>query len=1015
MSGWWKQKNAPAKSVPISARFGLERFVHETTIVTTVLLLASLVLLFPSFLWSKAPEADILQFLGYPWAADRTLARPQNLFSNDGITLFYVFLSYARETVRNGQVPLWNPYIYAGAPFLGNPLTAVFYPYSIFVYLLPLNVGIAALYLANLMTAGLGTYLLLRRPLDLTPTASLFGSLSWMLSGSIVGFLHYSNSNVWAWMPLVLYLVDVLVSKGGRAWAVYLGFAFAACILGGNPEVTFIVGIFAAAYCILLVLVRFKSNRSKGFLFKRIELFAVACSIALGLAAVDALPAYEYAELSYRKFIFETAPAGTSFALSTILKTHNIAALFYPNLFISPLFNYVYKYNDWIANTYAAYCGIIALAIVPIGVRFGKWTARKAFFVGALLFSLAYSFGEPIKLTPLYLLPVLNYVLAPRFLSIFCFCTVVLSAISLDAIMSGKITGEKISRYVLAVLFCFIAGTAALIVFLLGNEGLRHLVDTSPSAIYPLEVFPSLGFGNYLKLIIVEFVLSLSVLTTAFIVLGRLVKLRKGRSVILLRGALILLVLSNLFFYALPYNSQADQSLAYPRSGLTDFITSTVGNYRIAQLSHELPLNAPMQYRVQSVEGYDTLMPIMYGQLTSGSLDLNAQKSPTIAWLTGYESPLFNLLGVKYFVTDPDASLPEGYNNVIGGASSLACSQVVAELHTGISVGQTFIATYQNLTRISVLLATAGRAFPPNSGFTFILLRHGVNGPIVYRGQLDNWEVKHDAWFNFTFSPLNDSQGKKFSFWLTSNSTTGFGLFPWYYPTNTNPGTQTILNGTTKLGSLVYKTYYKVGGTNLSLVYSGADGRVYLNNLVYPRAFMVYRTMFVNDSAAAIRMLNDPSFDSRSILILDHKEGIPTNLDVNGASSVLVSEYSPGMVSLKVHTSTTGFLLLTDQYYPGWQALVNGHETGIYRADLMLRAVLLPAGNFDVNFVYNPTLFVVGAVLTLVCMSASLVLLSGNYVTKHIRAKRKRTGKRASQESEITGDAEHCQEVTASF
>jgi len=60
--------------------------------------------------------------------------------------------------------------------------------------------------------------------------------------------------------------------------------------------------------------------------------------------------------------------------------------------------------------------------------------------------------------------------------------------------------------------------------------------------------------------------------------------------------------------------------------------------------------------------------------------------------------------------------------------------------------------------------------------------------------------------------------------------------------------------------------------------------------------------------------------------------------------------------------------VLTDAYYPGWRALVDGLETPIYRADLLFRAVYLPAGQHRVEFIYDPLSFKLGAAISLAAL-----------------------------------------------
>lgn len=59
-------------------------------------------------------------------------------------------------------------------------------------------------------------------------------------------------------------------------------------------------------------------------------------------------------------------------------------------------------------------------------------------------------------------------------------------------------------------------------------------------------------------------------------------------------------------------------------------------------------------------------------------------------------------------------------------------------------------------------------------------------------------------------------------------------------------------------------------------------------------------------------------------------------------------------MEVQVTSDAAGYLVLTDAYYPGWVAVVNGAPAPILRADLMFRAVEVAAGNSTVVFEYRP-------------------------------------------------------------
>jgi len=134
------------------------------------------------------------------------------------------------------------------------------------------------------------------------------------------------------------------------------------------------------------------------------------------------------------------------------------------------------------------------------------------------------------------------------------------------------------------------------------------------------------------------------------------------------------------------------------------------------------------------------------------------------------------------------------------------------------------------------------------------------------------------------------------------------------------------------------------------LVHSG-DVKIYENRKVLPRAFVVHQAEIVADEDEALARLADDTFDPARQVILD--QGTP--LDGGQAqSSVRVLDYSPEKVRLQVETDGPAYLVLSDAYYPGWTAQVDGQPATIQRADVYFRAVRLEGGEHEVTFLYRP-------------------------------------------------------------
>ncbi|WP_343417085.1 YfhO family protein [Candidatus Flexifilum breve] len=73
-----------------------------------------------------------------------------------------------------------------------------------------------------------------------------------------------------------------------------------------------------------------------------------------------------------------------------------------------------------------------------------------------------------------------------------------------------------------------------------------------------------------------------------------------------------------------------------------------------------------------------------------------------------------------------------------------------------------------------------------------------------------------------------------------------------------------------------------------------------------------------------------------------------------GQTRVRIADYTAERVVIDVETDFDGYLFLSDAYYPGWHATIDGAPTTIYRADVMFRAVFVPAGVHEIVYTYDP-------------------------------------------------------------
>lgn len=150
---------------------------------------------------------------------------------------------------------------------------------------------------------------------------------------------------------------------------------------------------------------------------------------------------------------------------------------------------------------------------------------------------------------------------------------------------------------------------------------------------------------------------------------------------------------------------------------------------------------------------------------------------------------------------------------------------------------------------------------------------------------------------------------------------------------------------------------------------------VYANPDPLPRAWLVADSLSVADDAAALEALTQPDFDPRRTVILAAGAAAVSSAGSQpaAASRVAVVSYAANEIVLAGSAGGPGTLVLSEVWYPGWRAAVNGEPAPVLRANYALRAVPVPAGDWQVRLWYAPSSWRWGLGL----FGAGLLLLAG--------------------------------------
>jgi hypothetical protein len=577
---------------------------------------------FPVFLGRiPFPRDMVLQFP--PWAGFHASTDWQRYADiGDIVTSFYPFRAFGAQAVREGTIPLWNPEILLGAPFLANAQSALFYPPNFLYYVLPLPIAWTMNILLRMFLAGMFMTLFVRS-IGGSRTGAILSGILFASCGFMTAWQGQAMGDAAIWLPMICYSVNRLRLEPSRRVFALTAVALAMPVLAGHPETAGHVTL-AAMFLALVLWLSSAGPESKRLEVRFVALFAGAGVLALGLTAVQVLPTLEWlGELGYALQInWPTLPPhqALAFVSRDAIRSPNSAGIPIPE-----------------GAAYFGMIGLLAAALAPF-----HRAKRYVMFFGLLTFlalAIAYTI-EPFHWLAMHS-PILKGLKNGRLILVASFGLAGLGGLGISALEEDK-TLQSIRRRPALLLTGAVLVVLFFMVYTLQREtGVRA------------EFFRRPSFSRAL--------LFLSVIPIVWKLYGGL----RGRAFPLVVCALAAFDLAT-FGYA--YMGFAAPGEIYPPSPVFDFLKtqSDPARSRIMQLGtpgSPYPSNIPMMYGLTSADGYEVALfraRFFASQLSEDRLDGLVFQQANV---TAFADRRLDLMNVKYIVHSPHAGGYEDFRS----------------------------------------------------------------------------------------------------------------------------------------------------------------------------------------------------------------------------------------------------------------------------------------------------------------------------------------------------------------
>ena len=580
-----------------------------------------------------------------------------------GIFSFWRWL-YSSTVLQYGELPLWNPYIFSGTPFLGNPQTAMFYPINALFILFPSNLTFGYVFMLDVFLMGVFTYLF-ARTIELSKFASLISAIVFMFSGTVTSRIyagHLTILDAFVWFPLILLFYEMAIKERKLVYGIMAGFALTLMFFTGHTQ--FIAyGLMASVmYFIFRSYGIIKKERKSRRILNLVVILFISMVVFFSLIAIQLLPSLEFSNYADRA-------GGISFkdASTFSLTPQYFITLIIPEFFGSPINNtYWHHGNLW---ELCGYAGVLPLILALIGIIYRKNNIYMPIFSVMALFTLLFSLGKytPIFTIFYYYVPGFDLFRAPaRFLFVYVFSISILAGFG-SSFLTENISKKQLHEFSKFTKSLILISILSMILLILSYFAKSFIISFGQSIIaenyliysqlyqYPLSYwydFTNVVYSTILQSVIIFII---------FLVTSTYILYLKAKGKINLNHfqyIVILLILLDLFAFGWNFIDTKNPDDIFKPPEYIEIIKSDDSRYRVLG---PLAQSIASKSDIELVNGYDPSYTRLYQDFLWLSGNQSISNNPNYGLVIDipdisdiHNLNILRLLNIKYIITEKE-------------------------------------------------------------------------------------------------------------------------------------------------------------------------------------------------------------------------------------------------------------------------------------------------------------------------------------------------------------------------
>jgi hypothetical protein len=683
--------------------------------VLLVLLVMPLILFWPVTVGSRTllPADNLYQWEPYRFFAGEqgVSLPPHNELLSDLVLENLAWKQFIVQSIQARGLPLWNPHLFAGVPFLAAGQHSAFFPLSALFYILPLTRAYGLFTVLQLWMAGTFMYVF-GRTLRMARFPALVCGMTYQLSAFfLVSVVFTMIIAAAAWLPLLLAVIEAMVRKqeekgtGSFVPVIYLvlgAMAMGMHALAGHAEMLVYTLMVMAFYALLRLILLWRRVGSWRPAVRLGIWMGLMVGLGLGLGSVQLIPLLELVTRGHR-----TGLATYSDVVGWAYPSRQAITFLVPDFFGNPAHHGYWDLvtRQWVAvdrifwgiKNYVeagSYVGILPLIlafVAALGARKPSADRHHVWIFAALaLVSLLCVFGTPLYAILYYGLPGIKQLHSPfRWVFPYTLSISVLAGFGIQRLGSREAGGATVqhreSRFqdliAWGAFWGGVALLAALLVVLVAPKLFVPLADRFLALVEKAqEAFSSgqmLLSYQWHNLLVFGLLLAASgtVLRASrrsiYLSLPRFLPVPFANTRIPLWQLLAgLVVTADLLLFGWSFNPAAEPAWLDFTPPAIEFLKERAAEgepwrlttYQIPDATKTLNVNTPWLHGLEDVRGYDSIIPRQYVEYMQAIEEQGELLFHHIAPIYGVEhlsSPLLDLLTVRYVMTEGEIPNPD--------------------------------------------------------------------------------------------------------------------------------------------------------------------------------------------------------------------------------------------------------------------------------------------------------------------------------------------------------------------